>query len=234
MKKSIILFIILGLSISLILTGCTPAANSELEEELEVKNERIRVLEQEKQDLEDKITQLQERQGEEIVVESNRILYKALEIVRLIKEKNMEELSNHIHPTKGLRFTAYGHLNDEDQVLNTKQIEELFDESEILTWGSYDGTGDPIDLSFADYYDRFIYDVDFANPHIIGINEIVGKGNTLNNIEEFHPNGEFIEFHFTGFEPQFEGMDWKSLRLVFEEEEGRFYLVAILHDEWTI
>jgi len=29
-------------------------------------------------------------------------------------------------------------------------------------------------------------------------------------------------------------MDWKSLRLVFKERNGKFFLVGIGHDEWTI
>lgn len=33
---------------------------------------------------------------------------------------------------------------------------------------------------------------------------------------QVYPNGYFIEFHFSGFNPQFEGIDWESLKLVFE------------------
>jgi hypothetical protein len=29
-------------------------------------------------------------------------------------------------------------------------------------------------------------------------------------------------------------MDWRSLRLVFEEQGGSWYLVGIVHDQWTI
>jgi hypothetical protein len=29
-------------------------------------------------------------------------------------------------------------------------------------------------------------------------------------------------------------MDWQSLRLVFEETAGNWYLVGIVHDQWTI
>jgi hypothetical protein len=29
-------------------------------------------------------------------------------------------------------------------------------------------------------------------------------------------------------------MDWESLRLVFQEEGGVWYLVGVIHDEWTI
>jgi hypothetical protein len=29
-------------------------------------------------------------------------------------------------------------------------------------------------------------------------------------------------------------MDWESLRLVFVQEDGAWWLVGIVHDEWTI
>jgi hypothetical protein len=43
-----------------------------------------------------------------------------------------------------------------------------------------------------------------------------------------------MEYHFSGFEAQYEGMDWESLRLVFIQEDSTWYLVGIVHDEWTI
>ena len=43
-----------------------------------------------------------------------------------------------------------------------------------------------------------------------------------------------VEYHFPGFDPQYGGLDWASLRLVFQEFEGRWVLVGIIHDEWTI
>lgn len=44
----------------------------------------------------------------------------------------------------------------------------------------------------------------------------------------------YVEYHFPGFEKKYEGKDWKSLRLVFEKKNDRWYLVGIVHDQWTI
>lgn len=41
----------------------------------------------------------------------------------------------------------------------------------------------------------------------VGINQVIGFGNTLVNISDVHPNGSFVEFHFTGFDSQYEGID---------------------------
>jgi hypothetical protein len=34
--------------------------------------------------------------------------------------------------------------------------------------------------------------------------------------------------------PKNEGLGWQSLRLVFEEFEGNWKLVGIIHNQWTI
>jgi hypothetical protein len=47
-------------------------------------------------------------------------------------------------------------------------------------------------------------------------------------------NYDFTESHFSGFEEKYGGMDWRSLRLVFKEIKGRFFLVGVVHDKWTI
>ena len=114
------------------------------------------------------------------------------------------------------------------------EIAALPSDTTVYTWGAFDGSGHPIELSFADYYTRFVYDQEFVNPHVVGINNVIGLGNTLVNIADVHPNGSFVEFHFTGFDPQYEGMDWSSLFLVFEQLDGNWVLVGIVHNEWTI
>jgi hypothetical protein len=43
-----------------------------------------------------------------------------------------------------------------------------------------------------------------------------------------------IEYYFSGFDPQYGGMDWRSLRLVFIKDSNNWYLAAIVHGEWTI
>ena len=62
----------------------------------------------------------------------------------------------------------------------------------------------------------------------------MGQGNTLINSSEIYKDAIIIEYHFSGFDPQYEGMDWRSLRLAFEKVNDIWYLVGIIHDQWTI
>jgi hypothetical protein len=59
-------------------------------------------------------------------------------------------------------------------------------------------------------------------------------GNSIDNSQEYYPGARIVEYYFPGFDPQYAGMDWRSIRLVFMEENNIWYLVGIIHDQWTI
>jgi hypothetical protein len=158
----------------------------------------------------------------------------AVHVINALAEKDMTRLANFVHPEMGVRFSPYGFVREEHKVFMPGELDALIGSEQVYTWGAYDGTGDPIDLTFDDYYQEFVYSSDFANPEQMGVNERIGQGNTINNIGEFYPGSSFVEYHFSGFEEQYEGMDWESLRLVFVQEDGSWWLVGIVHDEWTI
>lgn len=163
------------------------------------------------------------------------IMKQAKAVVHALKVRNMEKIAALTHPDKGLRFSPYGTIQEnEDQVFSRAQISGLFSDQTIVQWGYYDGSGEPIKKTFTDYFSESVYDVDFATAPKISFDERLGQGNTLNNIADVYPNAHVVEFHFPGFDPQYEGMDWKSLRLVFEAVNNQWFLVGIIHDQWTI
>lgn len=166
---------------------------------------------------------------------SGSLIQSALDVVVILKNQDMTGLSTFVDPVKGIRFTPYAYIDTATNLVFTSaQISTLLTDTNTHLWGSYDGTGDPIQLTPQNYYDKFVYDVDFASPNLIGNNVIIGTGNTTNNMVQAYPGASYVEFHFTGFDPQYAGMDWKSLRLVFEKTGGIWYLVGIVHDQWTI
>lgn len=64
-------------------------------------------------------------------------------------------------------------------------------------------------------------------------NEVQQLGNTIVNISDVYTEGKFIDYYFPGFNPDYGGADWASLKLVFEKYDGQWYLVCIAHGEWT-
>jgi hypothetical protein len=169
------------------------------------------------------------------------IAARAVESIMALRNRDLRALAQLVHPDKGVRFSPYAYVRtgaeppeDRDQVFRAEQVGGLLADPTVYGWGRYDGSGLPIELTSEAYYERFVYDVDFAHPQVVGYNEAIGHGNTINNIETAYPDGVFVEYHFQGFDPQFEGLDWRSLRLVFDQKGDTWYLVGIVHAEWTI
>lgn len=160
---------------------------------------------------------------------------RAQEAITALAARNMKALADLVHPSEGVRFSPYGNINiNNDVKLAADVVKTRMDSNKTYIWGAYDGSGEPIEKTFKDYFDEFVYDQDFANAEKIAKDEIIGTGNTINNIEEVYPNTQFVEYYFSGFDPDYGGMDWVSLRLVFEQKDGTWYLVGIVHDQWTI
>lgn len=156
-------------------------------------------------------------------------------VLRSLKQKDMKQFAAFVHPVKGVRFSPYGYVDtDSDQVLSAAMLPDLLKTKQKRVWGYYDGSGDDILLSFADYYQRFVYSHDFLNAPQVAFNQSLGSGNTLNNLTEVYPNAIFVEYYFPDLDPQTYGTNWASLRLVFEQMRGQWYVVGVIHDQWTI
>lgn len=159
---------------------------------------------------------------------------RSINVLTAIKNYDTEKLADAIHPDKGVRFSPYGYVDiDSDLVFTAGEVKNLADDSKTYLWGHYDGSGEPIELNFQDYYRKFIYDADFINAEQVGYNKVLGHGNSLNNSFEVYKDSIIVEYHFSGFDPRYEGMDWRSLRLVFEKKDNLWYIVGIIHDQWT-
>jgi len=156
-------------------------------------------------------------------------------ILQALKDEDLAALAEMVHPEKGLRFSPYAYVQmDKDLFFGREALRTSLDSQEVHIWGAWDGSGKPITMTFREYYQRFIYDHDYLQARQVGVNEFIGRGNTINNALEAYPGATIIEYHFPGFDPKYDGMDWCSLRLVMEEYEGRWCLVGIIHAEWTI
>ena len=247
MKGKKMLILIPLLVFVVFLSACTPdgnggsSSNGVDQEKLEEKNEKITTLEEEITRLEEENMQIEELQErineleETSEDESQNLLNDGADVLALLKNKNMEALKEFIHPEKGLRFSAYPYVDpEEDIVISKDELVDKFSSDEEYVWGNYDGKGTPIELSFSDYYDEFIYDENFLEAPIIGRNRVVSSGNTIDNVEEAYEEADFLEFYFDGFNEEYAGADWRSLKLVFEKDGNTRYLVGIIHGEWTI
>ena len=157
----------------------------------------------------------------------------ALTVQHSLATHDFESIAPYIHPTKGVRFSMYAYVQPEsDKVFTRKQFIQYLKESRIkFTWGRTDGKGDLYITPLPDYLSDWVKADDFQ-PSSATLNEFQGSGNSLNNLKERYPNTEFVEFYYPGSK-KYDGLDWRSLRLVFEEYQGQYYLLAIINDQWT-
>ncbi|WP_438432086.1 hypothetical protein [Gorillibacterium sp. sgz500922] len=162
----------------------------------------------------------------------------ATTVLRALKAGDLEQVAAWVHPDKGVRFSPYASVQpDKDQVIKREELAGLKKDSTKRLWGQYDGSGEDIRLSYAEYHKKFVYDADFLTKGKLSVNEVQKTGNTKSNLSEVYPpeHYSFVEFHIAGIDKSLEGMDWRSLRLVFEKMDGGDYaLVGIVHDQWTI
>lgn len=163
-------------------------------------------------------------------------LESAKTVMRALKSGNMDTLSAWVSRDKGVRFSPYAYVDTtKDLVFTQEEIKGLMKDSTRRVWREFAGSGDLINLTFAEYYKKFVYDADFMEKAEIALNKGLGQGTTLNNINEVYPadSYDFVEYHISGEDPAAEGMDWRSLRLVFEKIGQDHALVGIVHDQWT-
>lgn len=160
----------------------------------------------------------------------------ARDVVEVLAARDLGRLAEWAHPEAGVLFSPYAHVDPGEAVtLSAADLGRVAD-GEVIerVWGHHDGSGEPIRLTFREYFERFVYDRPYLAEGEVAVDARQGRGNTLDDAAEVWPEARIVEYHVPGTDPRYGGMDWRSLRLVLEQEGQRWYLVGIVHDEWTI
>jgi hypothetical protein len=170
-----------------------------------------------------------------IINSDSLVLASSRQVLSLLRNKEFIQLSTLFHPLEGVRFSPYGFIDTtSSKVLKAEQFLQAIATRNVIYWGTYDGSGDSILLTAAQYFNKFIYNVDFLHAEKTSVNKRIGHGNSRDNIAMIFPGCNYTESHFSGFNKKYGGMDWTSLKLVFKFYDGKNYLVGIVHDQWTI
>lgn len=160
------------------------------------------------------------------------LLTLTFDVIEILQDEDLTDLQPYIHPVKGVRFSPYEYVENSHLIFNIGSLPGLLSETTVYNWGTEDGTGDPILKTPQQYFDRYVNNKDYTTPDDIQINTLIGRGSLINNIPTFYPSGTFVEFHVEGT-TTYGGMDWGSTYVVFENYNNIWYVVAIVHGEWT-
>lgn len=167
---------------------------------------------------------------------NHEIFEYANEIVKALKDRDFNKLATFVSDDMPLGFSPYSNADFNTMIyLTPSEVSSIPSDNRMLTWGVSDGSGEPIELIPLDYFDKYVYDKDFYNAPEISLDNILGAGSMIDNTSNSSNVDHFVEYHFPSFDPQYEGMDWESLRLAFHvDDNGVYKLVLIIHDCWTI
>lgn len=164
------------------------------------------------------------------------VLTLSKQILSILKHENYQQLDSFIDG--GVRFSPYGYIDTlHDKKLTAEQLVNYLTKNKLerIDWGILDDkNGKPILLTAQEYFKKFVYDVDFLDAPNLSLNKTISSGNSLNNIDSVYGNCTYVEFYFPGFEEKYDGMDWRSLKLVFEKQDNKLFLIGVVHDQWTI
>ena len=76
--------------------------------------------------------------------------------------------------------------------------------------------------------------MDYTQAPSVGVDQIVMSGNSLENLQEAYPDCRFVDLCYPSLDPAYEGLDWCSLKMVFAPTQSGWYLVGLIHSQWTI
>lgn len=158
----------------------------------------------------------------------------ALRIQRALANNDFSRIANDIHPTRGVRFSMYAYVNPEtDKVFSREQFAQYLQKPQIrFTWGERDGSGEPLVIPLPEYLETWVDAKKFNEAHIT-INNTESRGNMINNVKDIYPKLDVVDFYYKGTD-EYEGIDWRGMRLVFDDYQGKRYLIAIINDQWTV
>lgn len=163
------------------------------------------------------------------------LLNTACVVNQALRQKDYATVSKYVHPTRGVTFTPYSTVNfDSDLTFTPAQVQSLSTDKNVYTWGFEDGRGNPIKMTMEQYFARYVYNTDYTQATMIGVDQIITTGNALENLTEEYPGCRFVDFCLPSADPQNDGLDWSSLKLVFTLEDTGWLLVGVVHGEWTI
>ena len=159
----------------------------------------------------------------------------AFDVLEYIKDGDFAALSRFAHPDFGIVFSPHTTISLlTNRCFSAEQIALFGTDTTAYVWGTHSCTGEPIDMTPVEYFAEYVYPMDYyACASVIGVNRVVASGNALENTLDEFPNLLFVDFHIPGGERDApDELDWSTLRLGFEEHDGRLWLTVILRSTW--
>ncbi len=156
-------------------------------------------------------------------------------VVKAFNARDFSAVSRWAHPDKGVTFVPYSTVEPgKNLVFAADKLAQFATDKTSYVWGETDGEGAPIQMTPVEYCKVYVTDRNYLEAPQTGVNTLLGRGNALENVRETYPDATVVELYYPGVDPQWEGLDWSSLKLVFEKVGDGLRLVAVIHGQWTV
>ncbi|WP_047983223.1 GerMN domain-containing protein [Ornithinibacillus californiensis] len=159
----------------------------------------------------------------ELLLERSDILFNHL------MAKEWGQLANNIHSERGLVYSPFSNVGDEDDLHFTKEEVRAFHENVNLYSWSWDQSGAEFMATPNDFVENLLKT---SGDYVYEYNEIMYNdsemGTMINTIHDVYPNAIYVEY-LDESDPN--SMDWykyQALRFVYEEIDEEWYLIAIV------
>jgi hypothetical protein len=162
-----------------------------------------------------------------------KVIAAAKEVLKALADKNYAKLAS-LTSTNGLSLNEVPSLDLTKSDVAKADVEKIPADTKITLWGYTDGQGAEIYLTKQEFIERYIYNNDYLSAPNVAVNNTLGNGNSINTILQDAAGRDLAAFHFTGFNPEYEGMDWTTIYIIFDQENGEYKVRGIAKDNWTI
>ncbi len=163
---------------------------------------------------------------------SNPLRQKVLKIVSLlnrVRYEGIDELTEYIHPQKEIVMTWNVLFGGKEDLTFTRSDIKNIDKNRFkkIHWGYTYGKGNEVRMSLYDYISKL------TKPF-----NTISKMEKLKTLKGFYcPSGiecRGYEVFWINESSETKEYDWQGLVVIFEKYRGKWYVVGLLRDRWTI
>jgi hypothetical protein len=152
----------------------------------------------------------------------------AVSAVHAIADGNISALSTLIHPTHGVLLSDKPVFGTESRHYTRRSLPIAYKQSHDLLWGHDDAKGDPIRKSLYNYFDALV-------PALGGLTR-VDKETAPYHYFDPKPFAKVVGYSLRWINQHSatRDYDWRGLVIILAQDHGRWYVVGLLRDYWTI
>lgn len=155
------------------------------------------------------------------------------DVLKALQKKDLKKLSAYVNPKKNLVIALSPNLVKGQYATFTKTKLAKLNKKTKVMWGLEGGTGEPVKVGFDSVQKEYLWSVNYFGKDVkVNFGENIVFKSDKPNYNDIFSGGTAIEYFYPGTEAN-SNLDWKSLVLIFEKANGKLYLSAIIHEEWT-